>query len=178
MRQQSYHHRAQTGGRWGSVVLLMLTVIGGAAAVYGLIVWFRSGAKKNDTTDVLAAAYDVAVTTPVITDVTATASMILGGGETAGTVYRRGTPEMPNYNMIVSLPGIATDGSMYEVWMVKDGLADVRSVGRLDARADGSWAKSFTMSDPLQYPNIVIMLEPNDGNSGPSGTIVAQGRFE
>ncbi len=177
MRQQSYRHRTRGGSRAGGAVLLVLSVVIGAALVYILILWFRSDTKEKDVNGVLAEA-SAAATAPVITDVRATAVMTFANGGSAGTAYRQGTPELPSYNVLVSLPAIAIEGDRYEIWMVKDGISDVKSVGMLDPRADGTWAKSFTIADPLQYPNIIIMVEPNDGNSGPSGNIIAQGRFE
>ena len=177
MRQQSYRHRTSGGSRVGGAALLILSVIIGAALVYALILWFRSDTKDKDVNGVLAEV-SAAVTTPVVTDVRATASLTFTSGGSAGMAYRQGTPEVPSYNVLVSLPAVTIEGNRYEIWMVKDGIADVKSVGMLDPRADGTWAKSFTLADPLHYPNIIIMLEPNDGNSGPSGNIIAQGRFE
>ncbi len=181
MRQQSYHHRARGKRPVSGAILVVLAVLVGAAMVYGLIVWFRGqtesrNEKGSDATALNLDAALAAAGSPA--DVAASASMIRADGGNAGIVYRNGTLEAPDYRMIVSLPAIAPDGGAYEVWMVKDGLADVKSVGTLAPRADGTWSKEFSLVDAMLYPTVVIMFEPNDGNSAPSGSIVAQGVFE
>lgn len=179
MRQQSFRHRGGKGSGIGGGILLIIAVLAGAFLVYQLIVWFRSSNAKTIADDVIAAStVDVAEAQATSTaQLNSTAVFKTLDGASVGTVVRSGTVEVPSYSVVANLPAIAPDVS-YEVWLVKDGLADVQSVGVLNPRADGSWAKVFSLKDPLEYPTVVIMLEPNDGNTDPSGNRVIEGRFE
>lgn len=180
MRQQSFRHRGSRGssGIAGSILLIAAVVIG-AFLVYQLILWFRSSNEKT-IAEKTAAVTDAAVSTASAApaaQLNSTAIFKSLDGTTVGTVVRSGTVEVPSYSLVANLPGLAA-GVLYEVWLVKDGLADVKSVGALNPRADGSWAETFTMKDPLEYPTVVIMLESDDGNPEPSGNRVVEGRFE
>ncbi len=179
MRQQSFRHRGGTRSGLGGGILFIIAVLAGAFLVYQLILWFRSSNAKTIADDVIAVStVDVAEAQATSTaQLNSTAVFTMLDGSSVGTVVRSGTPEVPSYSLVANLPAIAPDVS-YEVWLVKDGLADVKSVGILSPRADGSWTAMFTMKDPLEYPTVVIMLEPNDGNAEPSGNRVAEGRFE
>lgn len=178
MRQQSFRHRgAQRSGIGGSLLLIVAVVVG-VFVVYQLILWFRSSSAKHIADDAAAVAVEAADAKAAETvQLNSTAVLKVSDGSTAGTVVRSGTNEVPSYSLVANLVALAPE-SMYEVWLVKDGLADVKSVGALNPRADGSWAATFSAKDPLDYPTIVIMLEPNDGNPEPSGNRIAEGRFE
>lgn len=157
---------------------LVILVVIGAGLAYGLILWFRSTAEHSLEETKIERLGELASPVALAPEnVTAMARVMLMSGENIGTVSRVGTIEIPEYSLLVTLPALMDD-STYEIWMVKEGLADVKSVGILDARADGTWAKTFTLADPLQYPKIVIMREPADDKSEPSGNIVAEGVFE
>jgi len=176
MMQHSYRHRGGSSSRGFGGALLAVVVLGlGAFLVYQAISWFRSNNAERQ--EIVQAAQ--ASTTDVVDPIVFESSAIIArmDGTSAGTVYRRGTSEVPSYTITVTLAALAPDSS-YGIWMVKDGLADVQFAGTLVARADGSFAHTFSIKDPIAYPNVVIMTEPNDSNTAPSGNIMAQGRFQ
>lgn len=155
----------------------MLLVLGfGGFGVYRAILWFRaSNAEEVAEKAVATAAETVAAqTTPTILD--GSTPMLRPDGITAGILYRRGTSQSCEYNTVLTL-GTLPENTSYEVWSVKSGLSDVASRGVMTARADGTFAVTFSQDEPLDYSSIVIMLEPNDGVSTPSGTIAATGTF-
>lgn len=171
---QSYKHRgSRSRGGIGSVILCLIVVGLGGFLVFRLIGWFRTSNEKAVATQ--AETLDVVtLSSPVVLDGSASITGI--DGALAGVVYRRGSEENAEYNVVLHLPALALNTS-YEVWMVKDGLADVQSAGVLETRADGTFAKVFSVQCPVEYPNVVVMVEPNDGVSTPSGNIAAQGAF-
>lgn len=176
MIHQTYrHHGCGKGGGIGSVLLgSVLLGIGGFCVFYA-IGWFRSSheaaeAIREEDGEVLS----VASVVPTILD--SSTSLLFTDGSSAGMIYRRGTNEACNFNATLLLPALS-EGNSYEVWLVQDGLADVKSEGALMPRADGSFVTTFELNYPLVYPKIVIMLEPNDGVTTPSGNIIAQGSF-
>ena len=176
MRQQSYHNRGRQASGLGGVVLAVIVVGFGGFGVYEAIGWFRaSNAADVAQKTVTATAETVAAqAVPMILD--GSTPMLRPDGTTAGTLYRRGTSETCEYNTVLTL-GALPEKTSYEVWAVKNGLADVASLGNMTARADGTFAVTFTQSDPLEYSSFVVMLEPNDGVTTPSGTIAATGTF-
>lgn len=176
MMQHSYRHRGGSSSRGFGGALLAVVVLGlGGFLVYQAIGWFRSDNAEREEIIQAAQASTTVVVDPVMFESSALIARM--DGTSAGTVYRRGTSEVPSYTMTVTLPALLPDSS-YGIWMVKDGLADVQFAGTLNPRADGSFAQTFSIKDPTEYPNVVIMTEPNDGNEAPSGDIVAQGRFQ
>jgi hypothetical protein len=86
-------------------------------------------------------------------------------------------------DILVSLPVLDTAVYTYDVWLVKDGLADVVNVGSLTLRADGTWSGIFVAGpstgviDPALYTQLVVMIEPRDGNSAPSGVKACTGAW-
>lgn len=176
MMQHSYRHRGGSSSRGFSGAVLAVVVLGlGGFLVYRAIGWFRSDSAQQKEIVQAAQASAVVAATPIIFESSATVASM--DGATVGTVYRRGTSEAPSYTITITLPALLPDAS-YGIWMVKDGLADVQFAGILSPRADGSFAQTFSIKDPVTYPNVVIMTEPKDGNGAPSGNIVAQGRFQ
>lgn len=177
MRQQSFRHRGEKSGGIGGAFLTILAVLVGGFLVYQLILWFRSSSAETEAVAAANADHSVADSAALATaDVHSIATLVTADGVHDGTVERSGTSEKPVYHLFATLPILAS-GFSYEAWLVKDGLADVKSVGNLEVRADGSWVKEFTTKDPKDYPTIVIMIEPNDGNTDPSGNRIAEGRF-
>jgi hypothetical protein len=175
MMMQSYRHRGgKSGGVFWSVAFGVLAVGVGVIVVYQLIGWFRTS-NEAKVTDVEVLPF-VAAGAAVPTVLDGSATMLLSNGNSVGAVYRRGTNEHAEYNTVLNLPALAPNSS-YELWMVKDGLVDVQTAGVLDVRADGTFAKVFSIVDPEEFTTVVIMLEPNDGVVTPSGAIVAQGSF-
>ncbi len=88
-----------------------------------------------------------------------------------------------DYNLLVYLPGLDPKVETYAVWLLKDGLADVKRMGELSARADGSWTLDFTagpvsgIASPDAYRDVVIMKEPKGSVNTPSGTKMATASF-
>lgn len=86
-------------------------------------------------------------------------------------------------DVLVTLPALDTTVYTYDVWLVKDGLADVVNVGSLSLRADGTWAGTFVAGpstgviDPALYTQLVVMVEPRDGNDAPSGVKACMGAW-
>lgn len=177
MRQQSFRHRGKQGGGFGSVVLAGLAVILGAVGIYYLVLWFRSSNEKTLASQERETDESVQLLADSRVPLERTALLKTLSGETAGTAARTGSEENPSYVLLANLVALPPE-MFYEVWLVQDGLADVKSIGALQPRADGSWVGTFTAKDPLEYPTVVIMLEANDGNPGPSGKRVAEGKFE
>lgn len=176
MMQHSYRYRGGSSSRGLNGALLAVVALGlGGFLVYQAIGWFRSDNAERKEIIQAAQAGATAEATTIIFESSATVARM--DGTSAGTVYRRGTSEVPSYTITVTLAALPADSS-YGIWMVKDGLADVQFAGTLNPRADGSFAQTFSIKDPSEYPNVVIMTEPNDGDSAPSGNIVAQGRFQ
>ncbi len=175
MMHQSYRHRGgKSSSAWLGMVFAVFAVVVGAYVVYQLIGWFR--ASSTETVAAVQASADGIVETSAPMIVDGSATLALADGGSAGVVYRRGTNERAEYNTVLRLPALAA-GTAYEMWMVKEGLADVQTAGVLDVRADGTFTKVFSVVDPAEFTTIVIMLEPTDGVVTPSGNIVAQGSF-
>lgn len=176
MMMHSYRHQGRkSGGAFWNIAFSMVALVGGAIVVYQLIGWFRTS--NEETIAEVAASTMTATavsTTPTILD--GSAAVMLADGGSAGVVYRRGTSEYAEYNTVLILPALLPE-TLYEIWMVKDGLVDVQSAGTLTVRADGSFVSEFSLVDPAEFSTVVVMLEPNDGVATPSGTIVAQGTF-
>ena len=175
MMHQSYRHRGgKSSSAWVLTALVGLVVIGGAYAVYHLIGWFRASSQETVAAVQASREETSELSSPTIIDGSAT--LVTAHGESAGMVYRRGTTEKAEYNTVLRLPALAS-GTSYEMWFVKEGLADVQTAGVLDVRADGTFTKVFSLIDPAEFTTVVIMLEPTDGPVTPSGNIIAQGSF-
>jgi len=179
MRQQSFHHRGKKTAGIGGGILVVFTVGIGIFLVYHLILWFRSDNAQTVANKVAEKEKNTELSEVKIFDgsLSNTAVLKTSDGSPAGTVVLSGTSEDPSYSVLANLVALPPNSS-YEIWLVKDGLADVKSAGNLTPRADGSWVETFTTKDALNYPTVVIMLEPNDGNKEPSGNRVAEGKFE
>lgn len=179
----NYHYRGARGrgasSRFLGAMGLVVLVVGGGLGVLWSINWFRAHAeeKQQEAASGEEAADQALQAMDSPTSFAAMASLKSNAGDVVGTVRRLGTIEEPQYAAVFNLPLIDGATQTYEMWMLKDGLADVKSAGTLTLRADGSWAHEWTMQDPLDYTNVVIMLEPNDGNAAPSGNQIAEGKF-
>lgn len=172
-------HRGGGGGagRFFRVASVALLALGGGALVLWAIAWFRTSAdaKRVDAESVQDA--QAAAELEANEQVPASAVIRDSSGTSLGLLSRSGTVEVPAYELVVRLPAIDATAVSYGVWLLKDGLADVQSVGDLLPRADGSWTLTFTIADPLDYTQAVITLEPTDGDPLPSGNRVAEGEF-
>jgi hypothetical protein len=104
-------------------------------------------------------------------------------GQHTGRVQSYLTKNSADMIVLAYLPALDMAADSYHVWLLKDGLADVKDMGQLAPRADGSWVLNFTAGpstgivDPRVYKSIVIMREPNDGNTAPSGYRIAEAKF-
>lgn len=171
------HRSSPTGSRFWRVASMVFLVVGGVAVVLWAISWFRSQEAVHQAAAESAAGAAMVDEVPATTRVEATAVLYDDAGASGGIITRSGTVEAPSYDVVVRLPAIDTSMSAYAVWLLKDGLADVKHVGDLLPRADGSWALAFSSPDPLEYPNVAITLEPSDANPLPSGNDVAHAAF-
>ena len=156
---------------------IVIFVAGGVALVLWAIAWFRTQAEARlvdtQTQDEALLALEVQANEAV----NASAVLRDASGVVIGSLVRSGTVELPNYETVVQLPSIDNTTVAYGVWLLKEGLADVKYAGDLLPRADGSWALTFSIPDPLDYPQAVIMLEPKYDDPWPSGNRVAEGEF-
>ena len=178
----TYHYRGSrsrgTSSRALGAIGLVILVGGGGFGVLQAIAWFRANAEAAQQVAAVEEAAVFDATNVADVSVEATTSLRSGAGDVLGAVHRSGTVDQPLYSVILQLPAIDVVTQAYEMWMVKEGLADVKSVGMLLPRADGSWTLEWTMQDPLAYTSLVVMLEPVDGNAAPSGNKVSEGIFE
>ncbi|KKW28538.1 MAG: hypothetical protein UY72_C0069G0012 [Candidatus Uhrbacteria bacterium GW2011_GWD2_52_7] len=172
-------HRGGGGGagRFFRAASIVILAGGGAAFVLWAITWFRSSADAKRADAEATQEAEVAAEVEANEQVSASAVMRDATGASIGLLTRSGTVEFPSYDLVVRLPAIDLATSSYSIWLLQVGLADVKFVGDALPRADGSWAFTFMGTDPLDYPQVVITLEPNDGNTLPSGNRVAEGEF-
>ena len=162
----------------------------GIAGFYGAMQWFRSGAQDSlamsDET-LVAPTPDAAATTtvPEITAPAQATSPLVSAFDSqhTGKVDRLLKTDTAEFYVIAYLPPLDLKTDEYHVWLLKDGLADVRNMGALAPRADGSWVLNFSASPvtgiahPDKYTSVVIMREPTDGNPAPSGYRMAEAKF-
>jgi hypothetical protein len=164
--------------------------------------WFRTDAEDTQalaaTEDVVAitdaqnpatapvAKLAVATTTtaPILqTEESSTPLVSAFDGQHTGRVQRYLSKNSADMVVLAYLPALDMTADSYHVWFLKDGLADVKDMGQLAPRADGSWVLNFTAGpstgivDPREYQTVVIMKEPNDGNNAPSGNRIAEAKF-
>ncbi len=189
------HRRYRTGRRRKSNSALKnifsLFVFGtlGAGMMYGGVTWFRSHSKVADVGD------QVAVASKSISDAIAPASVSAAAlpdranlvsafdGQVTGVINRVKAEKTANYHVLAYLPGVNDGLEEYTAWLLKDGLADVKEMGQLSPRADGSWMLDFTadpisgISDAALYKTVVIMKELKTGGSAPSGVKMAEATF-
>jgi hypothetical protein len=84
---------------------------------------------------------------------------------------------------VVTLPAINEAGYLYEGWLVQPGTLEFFSTGEMVQRADGAFALVYEESifevnpDVYEFSNVVITLEPRDGNPDPAPDHVARGAF-
>lgn len=177
----------------GPLAIVLLCIVGGAVFWYGVST-FRAQARERQAARDLEAQSVVPVETfvlenPILTlkegevlrDEASLFSTI--DNQSTGRVTRVFERGEARFSVLAYLPALDGAQASYEVWLLKDGLADVRDMGELVVRADGSWVLDFIanpangIADPHTYVSVVIMREPRDGNSAPSGDRIAEGRF-
>lgn len=189
---------SRTAGKLFPSIALVLV---GSAGFYLAMQWFRADA---DDTQALAATEEVA--TPTAGETVSPSAATLAVATTApdqilkieessaplvssydsqhtGRVQRYLSKNSADMVVLAYLPALDMTADSYHVWFLKDGLADVKDMGQLAPRADGSWVLNFTAGpstgivDPREYQTLVIMKEPNDGNNAPSGNRIAEAEF-
>ncbi|MCR4312171.1 MAG: hypothetical protein NUV56_02710 [Candidatus Uhrbacteria bacterium] len=171
------HRPGRGGGAFVRGLSLVLLVGGGVALVLWAITWFRAQADAKIVASEAVNEVEQARELEANAQMAASAVMYDRANEAVGLLARSGTVELPSYEMVVRLPDIDTSVTSYGVWLLKQGLADVVFAGDLLPRADGSWSLTFSVADPLDYPEAVITLEPKDADPLPSGNRVAEGEF-
>jgi len=189
---------SRTAGKLFPSIALVLV---GSAGFYMAMQWFRTDAEDTQalaaTEDVVAtdtqnpavapaAKLAVATTTtaPILqTEESSTPLVSAFDGQHTGRVQRYLSKNSADMVVLAYLPALDMTADSYHVWFLKDGLADVKDMGQLAPRADGSWVLNFTAGpstgivDPREYQTVVIMKEPNDGNNAPSGNRIAEAKF-
>jgi hypothetical protein len=162
-------------------------VVIGAAAFYVGLSWFRA---HNTVSENVLARTELYADALQPADVSAAevlpshANLLSAfDGQVTGTVNRSTGEKKADYHALVYLPGIDRNQETYGVWLLKDGLADVKRMGDLSPRSDGSWALDFTagpvsgISSPEAYRTVVIMKEPKGSSGTPEGTKMAEAVF-
>ncbi|MEK9156824.1 MAG: hypothetical protein AAB448_01655 [Patescibacteria group bacterium] len=169
--------------RIGPAVLICVLLLGGGSAFWFGLQAFRTHADEQSQEDASDTVLEDALDTS-LQNLPSIASLISSSG--AGDIGRATRvihEHVATIDVLVALPAADTSVYEYHVWLVKDGLADVVDIGVLTARADGTWAGVFTAGpatgvvDPALFSEVVIMLEPRDGNDAPSGMKVGEGKW-
>lgn len=86
-------------------------------------------------------------------------------------------------DLTANLPALPDRSEEYEVWIVKKGLADVKKVGTLSMRADGSHGGRFTIdptggvAEPSEFEALFVIRALVSGSSGPDGVKVAKANW-
>jgi hypothetical protein len=185
-----------------SLTLVLL----GSAGFYGAMQWLRKDAVPSHAEVATPVESQVTATAtesetspePTIAVLTTAAAPIVDSdrpqettaalisafdSQSTGRVTRYASKQSADFTVLTYLPALDPSFENYHVWLLKDGLADVKDMGQLSPRADGSWVLSFTAGaaagivDPATYNAVVITKEPNDDNSAPSGNKMAEARF-
>jgi hypothetical protein len=181
--------RSRKSGAKRSLSSVFLFGVIGVGLFYGGMTWFRSHSKVADVSTSVAAASEKITAAIAPGSVSAAAlperaNLVSAfDGQVAGVVNRAGTEKSSDYHVTVYLPGLDPSRESYAAWLLKDGLADVKRMGELSPRADGSWMLDFT-ADPISgisngaaYKTVVIMKEPKGSGNAPSGTRMAEASF-
>jgi hypothetical protein len=136
-------------------------------------------ADSGEVADVLSPA-SVSAATPLLLRANLLSAF---DGQATGVVNRMPGEKSADFHILSFLPGIDSSQETYAVWLLKDGLADVKRVAELSPRADGSWVADFTagpltgIGDPDAYRTLVIMKEKKGGSDGSRGTRMAEAAF-
>ena len=170
-----------------SALLLLVLVGGGVWVFWKSVGHFRAAAKERQEAakEKNEAEKTAEGTLPAGIPLADTAQIYSAyDGQATGRMNRTFTGDTATIEVLVFLPALDVTQASYEMWMLKDGLADVVDVGELILRGDGSWAATFVAGpatgivDPHLFSTLVIMQEPRDGNPSPSGYKIAQGSWE
>jgi len=83
------------------------------------------------------------------------------------------------HTIVSHLPNPA-EGYYYEGWLLRESPFDFFSTGSMVKNADGTYAlvwEGTRKKDYIDYARVIITLETNDGNTGPSTSHVLEGDF-
>ncbi|MBU4315327.1 anti-sigma factor [Patescibacteria group bacterium] len=106
------------------------------------------------------------------------------GSGSSGVARRESDGKLFTHVVIANLAPIETQYYFYEGWLVKPGITDFFSTGEMFAREDGKWGLVWEVQDELapddlsDFTEVVITLEPRDGNKAPSARHVLEGEFK
>jgi hypothetical protein len=163
------HTRRRRSGVGRSLLSSAFLIVLGGGLFWGGMNWLRSGAPSAETL-----AVDSGAVTDLLSPGAASAAepmlmradvIAVGDKKPTGVANRTPGEKGADYHLIVYLPGIDAASETYAVWLLKDGLADVKRMGDLLPRADGSWVSDFTanalsgIAEPDAYRTLVIMKE-------------------
>lgn len=169
--------------RIGPAVFICVLLLGGGSAFWFGLQAFRTNANEQSREGASDAVQEDASDSSLQNFPSVATLISSSGAGDIGRATRVISEHVATIDVLVVLPAADTSVYEYRVWLVKDGLADVVDVGALTARADGTWAGVFTAGpatgvvDPALFSEIVIMLEPRDGNNAPSGMKVSEGKW-
>jgi hypothetical protein len=187
---------SRTAGKFFPSLALVLV---GSAGFYMAMQWFRGDAEdapalaaetetitqiESPTVPTVALTAQVETAAPILKTEELSAPLISAfDGQHTGRVQSFVSKNSADMVVLAYLPALDMAADSYHVWLLKDGLADVKDMGQLAPRADGSWVLNFTAGpvtgivDPRVYKTVVIMCEPNDDDLSPSGNRIAEAKF-
>jgi hypothetical protein len=187
---------SRTAGKFFPSLALVLV---GSAGFYMAMQWFRGDAEdapalaaetetitqiESPTVPTVALTAQVETAAPILKTEELSAPLISAfDGQHTGRVQSFVSKNSADMVVLAYLPALDMAADSYHVWLLKDGLADVKDMGQLAPRADGSWVLNFTAGpvtgivDPRVYKTVVIMREPNDDDLSPSGNRIAEAKF-
>ncbi len=213
MRRYTRTRRSRRGRIFSSLVPSFFLVVFGAFGFYGALQWFRADAPATSAMSPEAQAVDeiqdskiktnsidpetqdsklktsleaqmAQVATTGLASVSTTVPLVSSfDGQRTGKVDRYTLSDGYEFYLLAYLPNLDTNLETYHVWLLKDGLADVRDVGELTLRADGSWvshivANTMTgFSSPETYASVVIMKTPHQVTSATLSQKIAEAKF-
>lgn len=183
--------------RSGAFLSSLMLVLVGSAGFYLAMQWFRGDAEETpvmaqEVEGVSDTAAGVEEVVPIVlatdnqllkTEESSAPLVSIFDGQHTGRIQRYITNNSAEMIVLAYLPPLDMAADSYHVWLLKDGLADVKDMGQLIPRADGSWVLNFTagpatqIADPRLYEAAVIMKEANDDNLAPSGNRIAEAKF-
>jgi hypothetical protein len=197
MRHYRPSKRSRLSRRTNKLLPSIMLVLVGSAGFYLAMQWFRGDAEERpvmaqEVEEVSNTAAEVEEVVPIVpaidnqflkTEESSAPLVSAFDGQHTGRIQRYITKNSAEMIVLAYLPPLDMAADSYHVWLLKDGLADVKDMGQLAPRADGSWVLNFTAGpstgivDPKLYKTAVIMREPNDDNPAPSGNRIAEAKF-
>lgn len=177
------HSLRSRSRRIGPVVLVVVLLLGGGSAFWFGLRAFRTHADERSQKSALNVVAEN-VPDASLQNLPSIVSLVSSSGAgDVGRATRVVSDQVATIDVLVTLPVLDVSVYEYRVWLVKHGLADVVDIGALTPRADGTWAGVFVAGpatgvvDPILFSEIVVMLEPRDGNEAPSGVKVVAGKW-